>query len=86
MNKIKSLIKKLKAFDVVVISFSIFLIVLHLVFNSKIENSLNWIFINLVVISIAFAISYLEAITENKLWRVVHYLSLIHISEPTRPY
>jgi len=73
MNKVKSLIKKLKAFDVVVISFSLFLITLHIIFNSLIEYSLNWIFINLVVISIAFAISYLEAVTENKFWRIVHY-------------
>ena len=73
MNNIKSLIKKLKSFDVVVISFSIFLILLHLIYNSKIENSITWIFINLLVISIAFVISYLEAITNQKVWRIVHY-------------
>ena len=73
MNKIKSLIKKLKAFDIVVISFSIFLIFLHIIFYNKIENSINWIIINLVVISAAFTISYLEAISEQKVWRIVHY-------------
>ncbi|MDY0084066.1 MAG: phosphatase PAP2 family protein [Ignavibacteriaceae bacterium] len=73
MDKIKSLIKSLKAFDVVVIGFSLFLITLHIIFNQRIENSLNWIFINLLVISIAFAISYLEAITQKKFWRIVHY-------------
>lgn len=73
MNKVKSLIKKLKAFDIVVISFSLFLITLHIIFNQRIENPLNWIFINLVVISIAFAISYLEANSDQKFWRIVHY-------------
>lgn len=73
MSKIKSLIKKLKAFDIVVISFSLLLILLHIIFYSKIENSINWIFVNIVVIIIAFTISYLEAITEQKVWRIIHY-------------
>lgn len=73
MKRIKTLIKKLKAFDVVVISFSIFLILLHIIFHSKIENSLTWIFINLVVISMAFGISYLEALNDQKVWRIIHY-------------
>lgn len=73
MKKIKILIKKLKAFDVVVISFSILLILLHIIFNSKIENTITWIFINIVVISVAFVISYLEAISEQKVWRIIHY-------------
>lgn len=73
MNRIKSLIKKLKAFDVVVISFYVFLILLHIIFHGKIENSLTWIFINFVVISIAFGISYLEALNDQKVWRIIHY-------------
>jgi len=73
MQIIKTLIKKLKAFDLVVISFSIFLILLHIIFHSKIENSLAWIFVNLVVISIAFGISYLEALNDQKVWRIFHY-------------
>lgn len=73
MSKIKSLIKKLKAFDLVAIGFSLFLILLHIIFYNKIENSLNWIFINLVVITLAFTISYLEAVTEQKVWRIIHY-------------
>jgi membrane-associated phospholipid phosphatase len=73
MNTIKSFIKKLKAFDVVVIGFSLFLVFLHIVFHSKIENSLTWIFVNLVVICIAFGISYLEALNDQKVWRIIHY-------------
>jgi membrane-associated phospholipid phosphatase len=73
MKNIKSLIKKLKAFDVVVIGFSIFLILLHLIYFNRIEDPITWIFINLLVISIAFVISYLEAISNQKVWRIVHY-------------
>ena len=79
MKRIKTLIKKLKAFDVVVISFSIFLILLHVIFHSKIENSLTWIFINLVVISIAFGISYLEALNDKK--GLAHNSLLVHRSD-----
>lgn len=73
MRKIKSFIKKLKAFDVIVIGFSIFLILLHIIFYSKIENSITWIFINIVVIGFAFTISYLEALSDQKVWRIIHY-------------
>ena len=73
MNKLKSLIKKLKAFDVVVVSFSLFLITLHMIFFQRIENSLNWVLINLVVISIVFVIAYLDSFTGNKFWRIFHY-------------
>lgn len=73
MDTIKSFIKKLKTFDLVAICFSFFLILLNIIYFNKIENSATWIFINLVVILFAFTISYLEAISEMKVWRIVHY-------------
>ncbi len=73
MNKIKSLIKKLKAFDVVVIAFSLFLITLNIIFHSRIQDSGTWILINLLIIFFAFAISYLESLADQKLWRIIHY-------------
>jgi len=73
MDKIKSLILKLKAFDVVVISFYGFLILLHIIYHSRIENSVSWIIINILIIGLAFGISYLEAMNNKKFWRIVHY-------------
>lgn len=73
MNNLKSFIKKLKAYDLVVISFSFFLILLHIIFHSKIENSMQWIFINLFVILFALVITYMESISELSVWRIVHY-------------
>lgn len=73
MKQIKFLIKKLKAFDVVAISFSLFLTLLHIVFHDRIQDSLQWIFINFLIIGFAFGISYLESISDNKFWRIVHY-------------
>jgi membrane-associated phospholipid phosphatase len=70
---IKSFIKKLKAFDVIVIGFSILLILLHIIFYSKIENSITWIFINIFIIGFAFTISYLESLNDFKVWRIIHY-------------
>lgn len=73
MNTIKSFIKKLKAFDVVVIGFSIFLITLHIIFHSRIQDSGTWILINIAIIFFAFAISYLESLNNQKIWRIIHY-------------
>ena len=73
MNRIKSFIKKLKAFDVVVISFSLFLILLHIIYHDRIQHTANWIFVNIVVIIIAFTIAYLESLKDLKLWRIIHY-------------
>jgi membrane-associated phospholipid phosphatase len=73
MSRIKSLIKKLKAFDVVVVGFSLFLILLHIVFHDRIENTGNWIFVNIIVIIIAFTIAYLESLRDLKVWRIIHY-------------
>jgi membrane-associated phospholipid phosphatase len=73
MSRIKSLIKKLKAFDVVVVGFSFFLIALHIIFYDKIEHTLNWILIDITVIIIAFTIAYLESLNDLKIWRIIHY-------------
>lgn len=73
MNTIKSFIKKLKAFDVVVIRFSLFLITLHIIFHSRIQDSSTWILIDILIILFAFAISYLESLADKKIWRIIHY-------------
>lgn len=73
MNTIKSFIKKLKAFDVVVIGFSLFLITLHIIFHSRIQDSSTWILIDILIILFAFAISYLESLADKKIWRIIHY-------------
>jgi membrane-associated phospholipid phosphatase len=73
MDKLKSLVLKLKAFDVVVISFYVLLILLHIIFNNKIESTSKWILIDLLIISLAFGISYLEALSNQKVWRIIHY-------------
>ncbi|WP_290664147.1 hypothetical protein, partial [Ignavibacterium sp.] len=73
MDRAKRLIKKLKAFDVVVVVFYLILSILHLIFFEKIDYSTVWIFINLSIIAFAFLISYLESVSESKIWYIIHY-------------
>jgi membrane-associated phospholipid phosphatase len=73
MNEIKSFLKKLKAYDLVVIAFYIFLTILHLIFYDKIFNSGRWIIINAGIISLAFLLAFLEDRYTNRVWRIFHY-------------
>lgn len=97
MNKIKSFIKNLKAFDLVVIGFYLFLIVLHLIYHDRIENTVNWIAIDLALILLTFSIAYLEEISDKPIWSVIHYWyiapvilvtfkQLYFMIKPIRPY
>lgn len=73
MDRAKKLIKKLKAFDLVVVVFYIILSALHIIFHESIESWWIWIIINITVIAFAFGISYLESISENRVWQIIHY-------------
>lgn len=79
MDKAKTFIKKLKAFDLVAVVFYLILSILHIIYYDRIEYSLYWLLINIFIISFAFAISYLESIVSesnkslNKIVSLIHY-------------
>lgn len=73
MNRIKSLIKNLKAFDLVLIVFYLFLISLHIIFYNRIEDPLSWILLNIFIIAFTFMLSYMESGSTGKFWTVIHY-------------
>ena len=73
MKRVKSFIKNLKAYDLVVVVFYIFLIFMNIIFHDKIENTSAWMVMNISVIAFAFLISFLENKQNMKLWRVIHY-------------
>lgn len=73
MDRIKTFIKYLKAFDLVLIVFYLFLTSLHLIFYKRIEDPLNWILINLIVIAFTFALAYMESKSNGKFWTIIHY-------------
>lgn len=73
MKRIKSFIKSLKAYDLVVVIFYIFLIVMNIIFHDKIKYTSTWMIVNIGVIVFAFLISFLEDKQNLKLWRIIHY-------------
>jgi membrane-associated phospholipid phosphatase len=73
MKSFKSFIKKLKAYDLVVVVFYVFLIIMNIIFHAKIEHTSTWMVLNIGVIVFAFLISFLEDKQNLKLWRIIHY-------------
>jgi membrane-associated phospholipid phosphatase len=79
MDKIKSLIKHLKAFDVVVIIFYIILSIVHIIFRSKIDTWVIWVLVNFAIIIISFLLAYLESKHDNEFWNGVHYWYIVPV-------
>lgn len=73
MDRIKSFINYLKAFDLVLIAFYLFLTSLHIIFYNRIEDALNWILINLFVMAFTFILAYMESKSDGKFWAIIHY-------------
>ncbi len=73
MDNIKSFIKNLKAFDLVVITFYLFLICLHIIFHSRIQDSFLWMFVNIFIIVFTFFLAYMESRSSSKTWAIIHY-------------
>ncbi len=73
MEIIKTFLIKLKAYDLVVVVFYLFLILVNLIFNNNIEHWLLWTLLNFIIISTTFIIAYYENKYNNKFWRAIHY-------------
>lgn len=73
MKTIKSFIKTLKAYDLVVVVFYIFLIIMNIIFYDKIRYASSWILVNIGVIVFAFMIAFLEDKQNLRVWRIIHY-------------
>ena len=70
-------INKLKAYDFIVISFYIFLIILNLLFHNQIENWQTFVVLNLLTIIFVFLVAYTAETYRYKILRIIHYLYLI---------
>lgn len=73
MDRIKSFIKNLKAFDLVLIVFYLYLTALHIIFYERIEHTTDWIIINFSLIAFTFFLSFMETKSFGKFWVIVHY-------------
>jgi membrane-associated phospholipid phosphatase len=74
MNKLKSYLYHLKAFDLIVVIFYALLTLLNIIFCFEIEVWGYLVFFNLLTVFIAFLIPFFETKYENKFWKIVHYL------------
>jgi len=73
MKIVKSFLKNLKAFDLVVVVFFIILTLANIIFKNRVEQWSFFVSINLGIIIFAFAIAYLENKYNNSFWRIIHY-------------
>jgi len=80
MNKVKSYIKHLKAFDVIVVIFYIILTMLHIIFHNRIETWGTWVAINVAIILFSFLLAYMESKYDNAFWNGLHYWYVVPIT------
>ena len=73
MKFIKSFLRNLKAFDLVVVVFFILLTLINIIYRDRVEQWLIFVFINTCVILFAFIIAFLENKYDARIWRVLHY-------------
>ncbi|NWF88636.1 MAG: phosphatase PAP2 family protein [Ignavibacteriaceae bacterium] len=77
MPNFPSPVKKLKAYDVVVVIFYLFLTFLNIVFSNKIELWKTFITFNILIITTVFILAYAAETYRIKILRILHYLYLI---------
>ena len=80
MNTVKSYIKHLKAFDVVVVIFYLILTTLHFIFHNRIETWGIWVVINFAIILLSFLLAYMESRQNNAFWNALHYWYAVPIT------
>ncbi len=74
MNKFKTYLYHLKAFDLIVVIFYSLLVLLNAIYSFKISVWYDLIILNLLIIFVAFLIAFFETKYENRFWKIVHYL------------
>ncbi len=73
MEIFKSLLIKLKAYDLVAVVFYIFLTIIIITFHNRVKHWHMWCIINFGIIIITFIIAYFDSKHKSKFWRIVHY-------------
>jgi membrane-associated phospholipid phosphatase len=73
MKRIKSFLKNLKAFDLVVVVFFILLTLINIIYRDRVVQWPIFIFMNIGIILFAFLIAFLENKSDARIWRVLHY-------------
>ncbi|HZW40519.1 MAG TPA: phosphatase PAP2 family protein [Ignavibacteriaceae bacterium] len=68
-----SLVHKLKAYDIVIISFYGFLTGLNIIYNEFIPNWDYFVLINVWIIVFTFILAYAEVHSKSKVWQYIHW-------------
>lgn len=69
----KSFLQNLKAYDLVISVFYIFLTTYIIVFYSLIPNNNLFIALNIFIIMLTFLLAFCEKKYDNKFWKLLHY-------------
>lgn len=73
MKTLKSFLKELKAFDLVVVIFYLFLILINIIFHDRVPQWLFFVFANILVILFTFLIAYIESRSDKWIFNIIHY-------------
>ncbi|OGU28233.1 MAG: hypothetical protein A2057_00405 [Ignavibacteria bacterium GWA2_35_9] len=73
MNEIKSFLKNLNSFDLVVIVFFFLLTIINIIYCNRVEQWLIFICLNTCIISLVFLIAFIENKSDKKAWHIIHY-------------
>lgn len=79
MTNSSSLLKKLSATDLLVISFYLILSVINLIFHQEIENWYIIISLNFILITIVFWFAHMDDKTGNKIWGTIHFYYVVPV-------
>jgi membrane-associated phospholipid phosphatase len=77
MNKFRTLVKNLNGTDFIVVSFSLFLILLNIIFHGLLEYWWELVLYNIGLIIVVFVIAYYDTNRDSSFWRQLHFWYLV---------
>ena len=73
MNKIKSFLKNLSAFDLVVVVFFSLLTIFNIIYFNRVTQWLTFVCLNIFIIFFVFTLVIVEQKSNKKAWHIIHY-------------
>ena len=73
MNEIKSFLKNLSAFDLVVVVFFSLLTIFNIIYFNRVTQWLTFVCLNIFIIFFVFTLVIVEQKSNKKAWHIIHY-------------
>ena len=73
MNEIKSFLKNLSAFDLVVVVFFFLLTTINIIYYNRVTQWLTFVCLNIFIIFFVFMLVLVEHKSDKKAWHIIHY-------------